>query len=47
LAVERDAAAHIQTEGKRAPDWNRCFHAEQWCTSVLVHVKQKRVPYDR
>jgi hypothetical protein len=29
LTVERDAAAHIQTEGKRAPDWNRCFHAKQ------------------
>jgi hypothetical protein len=41
LAVEGDAAVHIQTEGERAPDWNRCFHAEQWCTSVLVHVKAK------
>ena len=42
LAVKRDPAAHIQAEGKKAPDWNRCFHAEQWCTSVLVHVKRKR-----
>jgi hypothetical protein len=43
LAVKRDAAVHIQTEGKRAPNWNRCFHAEQWCTSVLVHVKKKKL----
>jgi hypothetical protein len=28
LAVKGNAAVHIQTEGERAPDWNRYFHAE-------------------
>jgi hypothetical protein len=28
LAVKGDPAAHIEAEGKKAPDWNRCFHTE-------------------
>jgi hypothetical protein len=40
LPGEGDTAAHIEAEGERGSDWNRVFHLDKWCTSLLVHVKR-------